>query len=78
MAAPEYQPAQSLGYTAHEQNMSALAQLGNIAVRDAMTISKVVDYDHLENKRMVDLAEALGAREVASEVNPGGPRKPSA
>ena len=38
-----------------------------------VTVQKVVDYDYLENKRMVTLDEAVGIREVQSKVNPGGP-----
>lgn len=68
----------------HEQNMSALgaagavlgpmlAQSGNIAQNNFITVQKVVDYDYLENKRMVTLDEAVGIREVQSQVNPGGP-----
>ena len=59
-----------------EQNMGQLAQSGVVAQNNFITVSKAQDYDYLENKRMVTLDEAIGAREVASEVNPGGPRKP--
>lgn len=50
-----------------------LTQSGIIAQNNFITVQKVVDYDYLENKRMVTLDEALGAREVASKVTPGGP-----
>lgn len=57
----------------HEQNMSQLAQIGVMSQGDLKTISKATDYDYLQAKNMVSLAEALGAREVGSRVNPGGP-----
>ena len=70
----------------HEQNMSnlgaassvigaQLAQTGNVAQNNFVTIAKAFDYDYLENKRMVTLDEAVGIREVQSEYNPGGPKR---
>ena len=56
--------------------MSALAQSGRIAQNNFITVQKAVDYDYLENKRMVTLDEAIGVREVAAEKSPGGPTKP--
>lgn len=53
--------------------LQALQQSGNIAQNNFITVQKVVDYDYLENKRMVTLDEAVGVREVQSQVNPGGP-----
>ena len=50
-----------------------LTQTGVIAQNNFVTTQKVVDYDYLENKRMVTLDEAVGIREVASKVTPGGP-----
>ena len=50
-----------------------LTQSGVIAQNNFITVQKVVDYDYLENKRMVTLDEAVGIREVASKVTPGGP-----
>lgn len=55
-----------------------LAQSGNIAQNNFITVAKAFDYDYLEGKRIVDLTEALGAREVAAERSPGGPKKPGA
>jgi hypothetical protein len=52
-----------------------LAQSGNIAQNNFITVQKVIDYDYLENKRMVTLDEAVGIREVQSEYNPGGPKR---
>ena len=59
----------------HEQNMSALGQSGIVAQNNFITVQKVVDYDHIEQKRMVSLDEAVGVREVQSEYNPGGPKR---
>ncbi len=50
-----------------------LIQTGNQAHENFVTISKAQDYDYMENKRMVTLDEAIGAREVAAKVTPGGP-----
>lgn len=50
-----------------------LIQTGNVAQNNFVTVQKAVDYDYLENKRMVTLDEAVGVREVASKVTPGGP-----
>jgi hypothetical protein len=62
--------------TLHEQNMAQLGQIGIIAQQGFVTVSKAADYSYLQGKDMVSLAEAMGAREVASEKNPGGPSKP--
>ncbi len=53
-----------------------LMQSGNIAQNNFITVQKVVDYDYLENKRMVTLDEAVGIREVASKQVPAGPTSP--
>lgn len=60
----------------HEGNMAAMGQSIVRFQGDVVTISKAADYSYLQGKDMVSLAEALGAREVASEKNPGGPSKP--
>lgn len=60
------------------QMTTQLMQSGNIAQNNFITVQKVIDYDYLQGVKMVSLAEALGAREVASEKNPGGPDKPDA
>ena len=52
-----------------------LTQSGVIAQNNFITVQKVVDYDYLENKRMVTLDEAIGAREVAGQFSPGGPTR---
>ena len=53
--------------------LTKLVDIGNVAQANFVTVNKVVDYDYLENKRMVTLDEAVGIREVQSKVNPGGP-----
>ena len=53
--------------------LQALQQTGNVAQNNFVTVQKMVDYDYLEQKRMVTLDEAVGVREVQSQVNPGGP-----
>lgn len=57
----------------HEQNMSSLGQIGVAAQANFTTVQKVIDYDHIEQKRIVDLTEAVGVREVASKYVPAGP-----
>lgn len=63
-----------------EQAANTLLQIGNIAQANFVTVGKMLELGYLEGKDMVSLAEALGAREVASKENPGGPananRKP--
>ena len=61
----------------HEQNMAQLGQVGVVAQANFVTVAKASDYDFLITKNQVTLAQSLGAREVAAEVSPGGPRKPS-
>ncbi|QDT94688.1 hypothetical protein [Gimesia aquarii] len=53
--------------------LTQLMQTGTVAQNNFVTVQKIVDYDYLENKRMVTLDEAVGIREVQSKVNPGGP-----
>lgn len=68
--------AQDLEPNVANHFLSQLVQTGNVAQNNFVTIQKIADYDYMENKRMVTLDEAVGVREVQSEVNPGGPRKP--
>lgn len=58
---------------AQAHSMAQLQQSANVAQNNFITVQKVVDFDYLENKRMVTLDEAIGAREVGSKVTPGGP-----
>jgi hypothetical protein len=53
--------------------MTQLMSSANVAQNNFLTTQKWIDADYLEGKRMVGLPEAIGAREVASKVNPGGP-----
>ncbi|QDT94412.1 hypothetical protein [Gimesia algae] len=53
--------------------LTQLMQTGTVAQNNFVTVQKVVDYDYLENKRMVTLDEAVGIREVAAKTTPGGP-----
>lgn len=57
----------------HDQNMAAMGQAIAMFQTDAVKVSKAADYDYLQAKDLVSLAEAMGAREVASRVNPAGP-----
>lgn len=57
----------------HDQNMAAMGQTIVHFQADRVTVSKAADYDFLESKHLVDLTEAMGAREVGSRVNPAGP-----
>lgn len=67
-------PMPSQAEQAHEQNMAMMMQSGVVAQNNFITVQKTIDYDHMENKRMVTLDEAVGVREVASQTTPGGPR----
>lgn len=57
----------------HGQLTAQLMQSGVIAQNNFITVQKVIDYDYLENKRMVTLDEAVGVREVQAKETPGGP-----
>ena len=60
----------------HDQNMGAMGQAMAMFQGNSVTVSKAADYSYLQGKDLVSLTEAMGAREVASETNPGGPSKP--
>lgn len=60
----------------HDQNMAGMGAATTRFLNDAATVSKAADYQYLQDKNMVSLPESLGAREIASEKNPGGPSKP--
>ena len=57
----------------HDQNMAAMGQVMTIHQANVVTVSKAADYDFLQAKDLVSLAEAVGAREVGSRINPAGP-----
>lgn len=63
--------------TLMSQNMAAMGQAIVLYQGDATKVSKAADYAYLQDKDMVSLTEALGAREVGSQVNPAGPRPAS-
>lgn len=48
-------------------------QVGAVVEANLAEINKLLTFDHLENKRMVSLQSALGAREVQAKETPGGP-----
>lgn len=55
------------------QSMGQLSGTGVVAQNNFVTVNKALDYDFMEGKRVVDLVEALGAREVGSKNVPAGP-----
>lgn len=55
------------------QSMGQLSNTGVVAQNNFVTVNKALDYDFMEGKRVVDLVEALGAREVGSKTVPAGP-----
>ena len=57
----------------HTQNMAGMGQAITRFQGDAVTVSKAADYSYLQDKGMVSLPEALGAREVGSKETPAGP-----
>ena len=57
----------------HEQNMAGLGAIGVMVMGDLKTVSKAQDYGFQQDKNLVSLTEAVGVREVASRVSPGGP-----
>jgi hypothetical protein len=58
------------------QSMGQLSGTGVVAQNNFVTVNKALDYDFMEGKRVVDLVEALGAREVGSKNVPAGPHSP--
>ena len=54
-------------FTSH--SMAMLLQTGNVAQNNMVTMQKAMDFDYLENKRVVNLDESLGAREVQRDPN---------
>ncbi len=57
----------------HEGNMATLGAIGAMYMGDLKTISKAQDYSFQQGKDLISLTEAVGVREVASQVSPGGP-----
>ncbi len=50
-----------------------LIQAGSVAHENFVNVSKWIDVDYLEGKRVIGMTEAMGAREVASKNVPAGP-----
>lgn len=48
-------------------------KMSEVAQANFITVNKAIDYDFMENKRMVTLDEAVGVREVQAAQTPGGP-----
>ncbi len=57
----------------HDQNMAGMGAAMTRFQNDVVTVSKAADYGYLQDKDLVSLTEAVGVREVASRVSPGGP-----
>jgi len=55
------------------QSMGQLSGTGTVAQNNFVTVNKALDYDFIEGKRIVGLAEAVGVREVSSKQVPAGP-----
>ena len=55
------------------QNIAALSQSGQVAQNNFITVNKALDYDFMEQRRMITLEEGVGVREVASKSVPAGP-----
>lgn len=53
--------------------LTQMANSSNVSQNNFITVNKALDYDHMENKRIVTLDEAVGVREVASKSVPAGP-----
>jgi len=55
------------------QSMGQLSNTAVVAQNNFVTVSKFADYDFMEQRRIIDLVEAMGGREVASKQVPAGP-----
>jgi hypothetical protein len=55
------------------QSMGQLSGTAAVAQNNFVTVNKALDYDFVEGKRVVDLVEALGGREIGSKTVPAGP-----
>ena len=67
-------PASQAFLKVQEQCMLNTAEIANLILGDIKVVSKAQDYSFQQGKDMVSLVEALGAREVGSQVNPAGPK----
>jgi len=73
MAAADPTANQALAQELIGQSMGQLSNTAVVAQNNFVTVSKFADYDFMEQRRIIDLAEALGGREVASKQVPAGP-----
>ena len=55
------------------QSMGQLSGSATVAQNNFITVNKALDYDFIEGKRIVDLVEGVGVREVSSKNVPAGP-----
>lgn len=56
-----------------DQSMGQLSQTAIVAQNNFVTVNKALDYDFMEQRRMITLEEGVGVREVASKQVPAGP-----
>ena len=63
----------NLAREAMAEGMVGLAQIGRVAQSNFVIVTKAQDYDYLEGKRVADIVESAGMRELGSRHNPGGP-----
>lgn len=59
------------------QSMGQLSGSSVVAQNNFITVNKSLDYDFIEQKRMITLEEAVGVREVSSKRVPAGPSVPA-
>jgi hypothetical protein len=62
----------------HEQQMARLGNIANGGHENWETVRHFSDLDHIEHKRSISLAQAMGVREVQSTHTPAGPAPRSA
>ncbi len=55
------------------QSVASLAQTGLVAQNNFVTVNKALDFDFMEQRRIISLEEAVGVREVSSKSVPAGP-----
>lgn len=73
MAAEQGTANQGLAAELIAQSMGQLAATAAIAQNNFVTVNKALDYDFIEGRRIIDLAEAVGVRETSSKSVPAGP-----
>jgi len=73
MAVADATANQGLAQELIGQAMGQLSGSAVVAQNNFLTVNKALDYDFIEGKRVVDLVEALGGREISSTQVPAGP-----